>query len=139
VMSRPGFSLDSAVSDMYNTRDGFDHRCKGGEFSLPEEIEETEETKADTNWLGIRKASQQYDVAISYLYKLAYDPAEPVKTRILRRPGKIRREVQFLKADLDRWEENRPERFKKKTTISEQPGRMRPALRALDGNLTPAA
>lgn len=90
---------------------------------MPEEIEETEETKADRNWLGIRRASQQYDVAISYLYKLAYDPGEPVKTRILMRPGKIRREVQFFKPDLDRWEENRPTRFKRKNTKTEQPGR----------------
>jgi len=42
----------------------------------------------------------------------------------LEHEGKIRREVQFFKPDLDRWEENRPARFKKKVTKIEQPGRM---------------
>jgi len=90
--------------------------------------EETEEMNDPRNWLGIRKASQQYDVAISYLYKLAYDPEEPVRTRIVEREGKIRREVQFFRPDLDRWEENRPLRFKRKNTKTEQPGRTSPAL-----------
>lgn len=94
---------------------------QGGELRLSEE---TEEMKDPRNWLGIRKASQQYDVAVSYLYKLAYDPAKTVRTQILEHEGKIRREVQFFKPDLDRWEENRPERFKRKNTKTEQPGRM---------------
>lgn len=68
------------------------------------------------NWLGIRQASQQYDVAISYLYKLAYDPMKTVRTRLREYEGKIRREVLFFKPDLDQWEENRPARFKRKNT-----------------------
>jgi len=97
---------------------------KGGESSLIEEIEEIPDPE---NWLGIRQASQEYDVAISYLYKLAYDPKQPVRVVMKVTKGKIRREVLFYKPDLDRWEENRPPRFKRKDTKTEQPGRMSPA------------
>lgn len=88
---------------------------------MPDETEE---------WLGIRRASQEYNVAISYLYKIAYDPASRIETRVVQ-TGRVRHEIQFRRADLEKWQETRPERFKRKdttTTKSEVAGRQELAV-----------
>lgn len=90
--------------------------------------EDTEE-----QWLGVREASREFDVAISYLYKLAYDTDSGVETRIVETPGKIRREVQFSRSSLERWQENRPERFKRKNTPTRREAPGRQELAAMPG------
>ena len=88
---------------------------------MSEETRETvEEQEKEGDWLFLRQVMREYDLSPTYIYRLADQGI--LETRIVQ-TKRVRHEQQYSRRSLDRWQENRPARFKRKVTENESPGR----------------